>query len=66
MPDACTLPTAQQPLRLAGFDALFATALAVVRRPEPTRLRLILDADDGNALYRTSTCLRRRSTRWIA
>ena len=27
-PDACTLPTAQQPLRVAEFDALFADHLA--------------------------------------
>jgi hypothetical protein len=32
IPDACTLPTAEQPLRLAEFDKLFATA---VRRVEP-------------------------------
>ncbi|BCB75070.1 hypothetical protein GCM10022251_35630 [Phytohabitans flavus] len=32
MPDACTLPTAERPLRLAEFDELFATA---VRRVEP-------------------------------
>jgi hypothetical protein len=27
VPDACTLPTAEQPLRLAEFDELFATAV---------------------------------------
>jgi hypothetical protein len=27
VPAACTLPTAARPLRLAEFDALFATAL---------------------------------------
>jgi hypothetical protein len=32
VPDACTLPTAERPLRLAEFDELFATA---VRRVEP-------------------------------
>jgi hypothetical protein len=32
IPDACTLPTAERPLRLAEFDDLFATA---VRRVEP-------------------------------
>jgi hypothetical protein len=31
-PDACTLPTAEQPVRLAEFDELFAAA---VRRVEP-------------------------------
>jgi hypothetical protein len=42
IPDSCTLPTAERPLRLAEFDELFATA---VRRVEPvtaTRARLYL------------------------
>jgi hypothetical protein len=42
--DACTLPTEEQPLREAEFDALFATALKRVVRPAPERLRLILDS----------------------
>jgi hypothetical protein len=42
--DACTLPTAERPLRVAEFDALFATALRAVERPAPDRLRLELDA----------------------
>jgi hypothetical protein len=42
--DACTLPTEEQPLREAEFDALFATALKGVERPAPERLRLILDS----------------------
>ena len=42
MPEACTLPTADQPLRRAEFDALFATALRAFDRTEPTRLRLTL------------------------
>jgi hypothetical protein len=45
--DACTLPTAEQPLREAEFDALFAAALRGVARPAPTRLRLHLDAGPG-------------------
>jgi len=32
VPEACALPTAEQPVRLAEFDDLFATA---VRRVEP-------------------------------
>ena len=41
--DACTLPTADRPLRVAAFDALFATALRAIERPEATgRARLIL------------------------
>ena len=46
-PAACTLPTAEQPLRLAEFDALFATALRRVDRPAPTRLTLTLAAAPG-------------------
>ncbi|WP_326631783.1 hypothetical protein OIE67_44225 [Nonomuraea fuscirosea] len=41
-PTACTLPTAEQPLRVAEFDALFAEAVQAVQRPERTRLRLEL------------------------
>jgi hypothetical protein len=43
---ACTLPTAEQPLRVAEFDALFAAALRGQSRPGPARLRLILDGAD--------------------
>nr|WP_255413923.1 thioredoxin domain-containing protein [Pseudonocardia sp. MH-G8] len=43
--DACTLPTTEQPLREAEFDALFAAALRSMERPEPELLRLILDGD---------------------
>jgi hypothetical protein len=40
-PDACTLPTAQRPLRVAAFDDLF-TAVRRWQRPQPTRLDLVL------------------------
>lgn len=43
MPAACTLPTADRPVRLAEFDDLFATALREQRRLAPTRLRWRLD-----------------------
>jgi hypothetical protein len=43
VPDACTLPTAERPLRLAEFDELFATALRGQQRLSPTRLRWRLD-----------------------
>jgi hypothetical protein len=43
VPDACTLPTVDRPLRLAEFDDLFATALREQRRLSPTRLRWRLD-----------------------
>jgi hypothetical protein len=42
VPSACTLPTAEQPLRVAEFDALFAEAVQAIARPEPARLRLEL------------------------
>ena len=42
VPEACTLPTAQRPLRLAEFDALFATAVKRVERVGVLRLRLTL------------------------
>lgn len=43
IPDACTLPTAERPLRLAEFDALFAAALRAQQRPSATVLRWELD-----------------------
>jgi hypothetical protein len=42
-PDTCTLPTAEQPLRGAEFDHLFATALRSVVRTD-SALELHLDA----------------------
>jgi hypothetical protein len=42
--EACTLPTEEQPLREAEFDALFATALTRVERSASDGLRLVLDA----------------------
>lgn len=45
-PTECTLPLAERPLRKVEFDELFATALRVVARPEPTLLRLTLDGTD--------------------
>ncbi|MBB6551859.1 hypothetical protein [Nonomuraea rubra] len=34
-PSACTLPTVEQPLRVAEFDALFAGAVQGVAPPGP-------------------------------
>jgi hypothetical protein len=42
-PEACTLPTAERPLRVAEFDDLFVTALRGQQRTAPTRLRWHLD-----------------------
>jgi hypothetical protein len=41
-PSACTLPTAERPLRVAEFDTLFADAVRAVARPDRARLRLEL------------------------
>jgi len=45
VPRACTLLTAEQPLRVAEFDALFATAVGPPRRPAPSRLEVVLAAE---------------------
>lgn len=44
VPESCTLPTAERPLRVAEFDALFATATGSARRIGPTLLRVPLPA----------------------
>lgn len=44
VPQACTLPTAERPLRVAEFDDLFATSLHGIARLTPTQLQLHLDA----------------------
>ena len=46
--DACTLPTPDQPLRVAEWDDLFATSLRTVERG-PTRARLVLAGNGGLA-----------------
>lgn len=57
--DACTLPTAERPLRVAEFDDLFASVTAV-ERLTPTLLRLDLAGDDG--LLETARDLAARET----
>ena len=42
--DACTLPTAERPLRLAEFDALFATSARRVTRDQ-RGVRIHLEGD---------------------
>ncbi|MEU8664749.1 hypothetical protein [Actinoplanes philippinensis] len=49
MTDACTLPPAEQPLRLAEFDDLFTAALRSLDRASPTRARLHLAGPAGLA-----------------
>lgn len=40
--DACTLPSGEQPLRVAEFDQLFATSVMGLERVSPEQLRLTL------------------------
>src|SRR6478752_975712 len=43
VPEACTLPTVDRPLRLSEFDDLFATSLQELSRISPTVLRWSFD-----------------------
>ncbi len=45
VPAACTLPTAEQPLRTAEFDDLFARDTLAVRHESAERIRLQLRPD---------------------
>lgn len=47
VPESCTLPTVEQPLRVAEFDDLFATAVAPAERVGSTILLVHLPAGDG-------------------
>ena len=49
VPEACTLPTAEQPPRLAEFDDLFATAVRRVDPVSATHARLHLTGPSGLA-----------------
>ncbi|MGV9306250.1 hypothetical protein [Nonomuraea sp. NPDC003727] len=49
VPPSCTLPSAERPLRVAEFDALFADAVQRVERPGRERLLLELAFTSGNA-----------------
>ena len=60
VPDACTLPTAERPLRVAEFDALFREALRRVERVSETRAVLTLAG--GPAVAKTVRDLAARET----
>ncbi len=49
MPDACTLPTVEQPLRVGEFDALFAERLLRVEHHGPHEVSLVLRGGTGVA-----------------
>lgn len=46
-PEACTLPSAEQPLRVAEFDELFITYLVALDRVSATRLQMRLGGPAG-------------------
>jgi len=46
-PQSCTLPTAEQPLRVAEFDALFTERLTDTSRSDRLRLELVLTGGEG-------------------
>lgn len=54
VPQSCTLPTEEQPLRVAEFDALFALAVRPAERVGPTVLRVHLPAGDDIAAVAAS------------
>ena len=49
VPDACTLPTEQRPLRRAEFDDLFTTVVTDIGRVSPTHARFGMSGADALA-----------------
>lgn len=47
VPQSCTLPTEERPLRVAEWDALFSERLTSLSRPELLQLRLDLVSGPG-------------------
>ena len=58
VPVSCTLPTVEQPLRVAEFDRLFATAVRPAERTDRTVLLVHLPAGDGTASVATELVAR--------
>ncbi|MFE7551155.1 hypothetical protein [Streptomyces gardneri] len=47
VPQSCTLPTEERPLRVAEWDELFSERLVSRSRPQPLHLRLNLAGGEG-------------------
>ncbi|MFF1742297.1 hypothetical protein [Streptomyces mirabilis] len=47
VPQSCTLPTEERPLRIAEWDSLFSEHLTALSRPAVQRVRLKLSAASG-------------------
>ncbi|HET6214821.1 MAG TPA: hypothetical protein VFE14_18280 [Micromonosporaceae bacterium] len=58
IPDACTLPVVERPLRVAEFDALFASSVRAVERVDPSRVRLALAPDAQVAAHAADLAVR--------
>ncbi|MEV0032421.1 hypothetical protein [Nocardia sp. NPDC050793] len=60
VPEACTLPTIEQPVRVAEFDDFFTSSVRSTVRPKRTRLDLVLrdgaEAVGRDLAVRESTC----------
>ena len=62
VPEACTLPTTERPLRVAEFDRLLAAAGGTVERIGPHQLRVELPptpevaAETASLIVRESAC----------
>ncbi|MFR9777501.1 hypothetical protein ACL02O_15770 [Micromonospora sp. MS34] len=65
VPQSCTLPTVERPLRVAEFDELFRTGLRRQRRVSPTRLRWEL-AVGAEAMVRDLTARESRCCSFFA
>jgi len=50
VPEACALPTAERPLRVAEFDELFAKDLRSVSRVGPQTLELVLATESRSTV----------------
>ena len=57
-PDACTLPTSEQPLRVTEFDQLFAEAVTGIERSTKGTVRLLLRPDPEVAAHAAALCVR--------
>jgi hypothetical protein len=49
VPESCTLPSVEQPTRVAEFDEFFAQAVRSVDRTSSDRLRVVLDPTAATA-----------------
>lgn len=47
VPASCTLPTTEQPLRIAEFDVLIAELLADSSRPDRVKLEMVFTGGPG-------------------